>query len=156
MIVLKLIQSAVAASLCALQNKKAKIESDAEGANSSLPSNFLRVCAKRVANRRLARLPPWFAIVAAGPPVAILVTPSSTAAAVATTAAAVTAAAGAIAAVAAARCAVGAWSSFIDSQIAAGELLAVKLFDRRCGLFGSRHLDKAEAPRAASHPIFND
>ena len=90
-------------------------------------------------------LPARFAVIAAGAFVAISVTTSSAATtAVATTATpTVTTATAAIAATTVATTrAIRTWPRFVDRQIAAAEVLPVKLLDRRRRIFGSGHFDK--------------
>lgn len=115
----------------------------------------------------LTRLPPRFAVIPAGPAIVITFVPTATATAssAVTTAAAAVATSAATATVAAAvsatttavaTSAFSSGTSFVNRQIAAVEVLAVKLFDGRSRFFRSRHLDKAETSRATRHAIFYD
>src|SRR6266581_1245325 len=96
-------------------------------------------------------LPARFAVVASA--AAAAATAITIASAPAVTAATATIAAAAITTTGTA---IGARSSFIHSQIAAVEFLAIQLLDcRRCFL-RSCHLDKAEPARPAGHAIFDN
>jgi len=98
----------------------------------------------------LAKLPPWFAVVAAGATIAVAIAASTTTPAI-TPAAAVTAAAS----LSAAGTAIGARARFIHSQVTTAELFAVKLINCGGRLIGRSHLDKAKASRATRHAIFD-
>jgi len=96
----------------------------------------------------LAKLPPWFAVVAAGATIAVAIAASTTTPA---PAAAVTAAAS----LSTAGAAISARARFIHSQVTTAELFAVKLINCGGRLIGRSHLDKAKASRATRHAIFD-
>jgi hypothetical protein len=107
----------------------------------------------------LSQLPAWFAIVTAGPTFATVFVATATATAVTTTTAAAAVATAATtvtaAAVATAGTAIGSRASFVNRKVAPFKILAVELFNCRCGLFRRGHLDETEASRAAGHAIFD-
>jgi hypothetical protein len=107
-------------------------------------------------------LPARFAVIAAGALVTISVTTTTSAATTAavatTTTAAVTTAATAITTVTAATAgsAIGSRSGFINRQVTAAEVLAIKLLNCRGCIFSSRHFHKTKSARSTRHAIFND
>jgi hypothetical protein len=103
-------------------------------------------------------LPAWFAVVTAAAATTIAVTiTASTAAAATTTITTTTAVTATVAATSvAATPAIGSRASFINRQIAAIEVFAVELLDRRRRFFRRSHFDKAETARATCHPIFDN
>jgi hypothetical protein len=102
-------------------------------------------------------LPPWFAVVPAGPALAAISISTATTAAAAAINASATESTAVYAATAtiATPAAISSGASFVDRQIAAVEILAVELLDRRGRFFRGRHLDEAEASRATRHTILD-